>query len=504
MDSLHSPVICAILDSNDPPDELEAGFIRDLLSAAHMQRGHLDAEIGTTPFREDFISERDALDQRISYYEGALSTLRHIPAEILCIIFDLALLRVLERYPSRGQDLWAISHVCSRWRAILFSQPALWAAVSLNLDSSSKENSYRLEAQLQRSAQLPLQVSVSCGSLDEPSSRETLLLNMLVEHCLRWETFALSFQVEWPEWNLHLLRGRLPLLRELNLWRDLPSTTDWQTDVDSYDWDYFHNAPNLRDVSINEGSTSYTLWVELPLPQLLRYRGTGTWYESLDILASASNLVDCALGVHSINSPSGPRIPLPHLRRLAVGNSIFLQCITAPALEELHCAGPISRIVGFLKATPSCQLQTLFLHKCGAVWDPPDFAPLLRALPALAEIGVQFADRDHAHQLFSLLTILPADDAGDLPPLRSIAICLNQLRSGSDLDLLRGPLKNMIESRWRAGRLRTVMVATDLEHSSSWVGRLRGEGLKIALYPKTYNTLLTDMTSPHLQVQYVP
>ncbi|KAJ7464476.1 hypothetical protein FB451DRAFT_1561757 [Mycena latifolia] len=504
-----SAAICAILDSNDlVPDEIEAYSIRDLLSAARMHRARLDAETTAAPRRKDLFAERDAWDLQIAKYEGALSPLRRMPTEILSIVFDLALL--VERYPAHGQALWAISQTCARWHTIMLSQPALWAVVNLHLWGCLDNNPYRLETQLRRSGQLPLQIAVSCSDVSDPAPEEPRILSMLVEHCLRWETFALSFQLENDEWDLGLIQGRLPLLRELDISMDPPepgedaSYDDPYPVPEFYTLDYFRDAPNLRHVSINEGC-SYKLSAKLPLPQLLRYHGNNLWAQHLDTLRSASNLVDCALEVYGRPSFPAP-IPLPHLRRLAVKNSLFLRCIDAPALEELYCAGATDEIVRFLQVTPSCRLQKLFIHKCGR--DPSDFAAVLRAVPTLVEIGAQFIDRDYARDLCSVLTLPPASDIGELARLKSIAICFRHLRSGSaetDTAALASVFTNMIEFRWRAGGLHAVAVSLSPVFTSSWADSLREEGLKITLDKNTayMHTLLNDMTPPHLRIQYL-
>ncbi|KAJ6592318.1 hypothetical protein DFH09DRAFT_1273393 [Mycena vulgaris] len=506
-----TPAISAILDSNDPPSELEACSIRDLLTAGRQHEARLYKEIASASAasREHLVAQRVALTRQIAEYEGALSLLRQMPTEILSLVFNFSILMDPNRSPFDDHALWILSQVCARWRTIMLPQPALWAVIKLDLYQLSDGCIFRLENQLQRSGQLPLKIDFTCSHWDEPCLEETQLLNMLVEHCLRWETFTLSFAFEGDDWNLGSIQGQLPLLRELDIQMEPPDEEEHRGASRSggylsypigsdYSFDYFQLAPNLRHVSINGGS-NYNLKAKVPLPQLLRYRGNKIWGGHLATIHSARNLVDCALGLHSLTYPPPTRIPFPHLRRLAVRSSKFLDCLEAPALEELYCAGPTSPILHFLEAMPSSKLQKLFIHDCGSARLGPDFPSLLRAVPSLADLAVQFTDRDFARDLFSLLTIPPDGDAGELAHLESISICLQQLRYGSEPNPLQ-PFKEMVESRWRDGELQSVNLAASWL-TRTWVVSLREEGLKFMLDRKTY-TLLRDMVPLHLQLDY--
>ncbi|KAJ7763666.1 hypothetical protein DFH07DRAFT_1059309 [Mycena maculata] len=486
-----SAKISYILNSNDPPNELEARSIYDLMITGLIQRTVLDAQIDSAallPSQEALIKERDALDCQISEYQACLSIIRHIPTEILSLIFAFAV-DIPRDSSSHKQIIWTISHVCARWRTITLSQPALWAVVNIDLSGMGDRSRFRLGTQLRRSGKSPLNITFSCIPPGEPCE-EADLLNMLVDHCLRWNTFALSYYREGLHWNIQSIRGRLPVLRELAI------SEEQRNDIRPLD--YFQVAPQLRHASVLMGASLKT--VKLPFPQLLRYKGTDNWNGHIAVLRIASNLVDCALDVEYITKTPGPftRVWLPRLHRLAVTNSKFLDYLEAPGLQEFHFSGPTSAVVSFLQRMP-CKLQKIFFHDCHSSNPPPDFPPLLRAAPTITDMGVQFGDGVHARDLFSLLAVPAGGTDCEIPLVESLSICTRRLRYNADLDLT-DPFLDMVESRWRTGALRSVSVSSEWRRLLARMETLRDQGLKIT-HKETYRLLL-DMTPPHLRLEY--
>lgn len=490
--------ISTLLDSNEIPSESEARCIQGLLSTGRARRVRFHAELTatnhtvTSAFRDKLISELDALDRQLSKYKAALSPLRQLPTEIISLIFTYAI-RLPRGDPSRDLALWTIGQVCTRWRAVALSQPLLWTIVDLDLSGGPDKSRFRLETQLQRSREFPLRITLRCSVMDH-YRKEKKLINMLVEHCSRWETFEMSFPTERQAGFLNsTIPRRFPLLRELNF-RVYPTfDPSLRDDESSFVCEYFEDAPNLRTVVVD---CRFVETIKVPFPQLLRYRGTNTWGGHLSNLRSACNLVDCALNIKGVGNLPAMKISLLHLHRLAVTNSLFLDCLDAPALQELHCSGPTSHIVSFLQSVP-CKLQKLFLHECAGTWPPPDFGPLLRAVPMLAHLGIQFIDPFYSKELYSLL-ILPT--TAEMVHLKTISICLQRLRHAS-VDPT-GLFMDMLESRWRAGSLRSVDFCGYFpSRYASRMDRLRDEGLKVVLDNTTYKLLL-DMTPPHLQLHY--
>ncbi|KAJ7705180.1 hypothetical protein B0H16DRAFT_703918 [Mycena metata] len=379
--------------------------------------------------------------------------------------------------------LWKIGQVCSRWRAILWSRPSLWTVIDLDLSRWQDASCARLETQLQCSEQLPLRVTLSWGTKEDSQ-----LVNMLVEQCIRWEKLSINLSEEADDWLLHQVRGRLPLLRELEVSTCPTSPGDGYSYPEQEDYwcDYFEVAPKLQRADVSWDQAPLT--IKLPFQQLLQYRGA-----DLQDLKSAYNLTDCALERVTLALPP-PAISLPGLRRLSLSNSTYLDFIEAPVLQELYCIGPTLPITSFLQRHPNT-LRKLFIRDYGSVRLAPDFGPLLQAASTLAHLGVRFIDWDHARRLYSLLTLPPA--AVDM--LASITICAQRLKSGVETDF-DGLFMHMLESRRRAGILRSVNFSGYLtDKYASRMEGLRGNGVKITLYRKTDN-LLYDLTPAHLRL----
>ncbi|KAJ7656537.1 hypothetical protein DFH06DRAFT_991785, partial [Mycena polygramma] len=114
-----------ILDTNDPPAEFHLASIREFVSRGSARRTLLDTRIAPLKSElEKLQQERDALDVEIRKHEGALSPLRRLPTEILCLVFIFAM--PYNDLLSVKDGPWVLSAVCSRWRTILLSQPSFW------------------------------------------------------------------------------------------------------------------------------------------------------------------------------------------------------------------------------------------------------------------------------------------------------------------------------------------------------------------------------------------
>jgi len=275
-----------ILGTNDPPIESQIPFLRDFVSRGRARTTALNAKIAfLQSILDNLRQERDELDVEIGKHEGALSPLRRMPTEISSFIFTLTL-------PPYQQDAesapWTISAVCVRWRAIVISQPCFWTSIRYNSSHPKPTTSFRLETQLRRSRELPLNIKfITEDTLFIPLTARRL--DVLCQHAERWQRTSIS----GPEQLYRHLEGSIPhqlsFLRELtieleyNPWSDIPSL------------DMFNNAPLLQGAVVNQSWRTGPLAPVLPWSQLLRYNGSSTWDDHLYRFRSATNLVDCSL-----------------------------------------------------------------------------------------------------------------------------------------------------------------------------------------------------------------
>ncbi|KAF7352534.1 F-box domain-containing protein [Mycena venus] len=97
-----------------------------------------------------------------------------IPPEILAKILVLAL--------APDNPPWLLAHICSRWRAIIFSLPELWCSLKIPSGMAVIPSTISLvSAYLERSRQLPLKLTLNAALPQR-------LLDPLIGQLKRWET----------------------------------------------------------------------------------------------------------------------------------------------------------------------------------------------------------------------------------------------------------------------------------------------------------------------------
>ncbi|KAJ7656532.1 hypothetical protein DFH06DRAFT_1091449 [Mycena polygramma] len=496
-----SPISREILDTNDPPAEFHLPSIREFVSSGSSRRTLLDARIAPLKAElEKLQRERDALDVEIRKHEGALSPLRRLPTEIISAIFTLALppFASCSNLMNVQEGPWVLSAVCSRWRAVVLSQPCFWTSLSLDFmddppDSASLVGLVpTLEAHLERSQQSPLNITFRTFYDMDIEEREQRVLDLITLCCHRWETVELSGPwMLYTSPSLGSTRGDLPLLRSLSI------TVQELGDPGSV-LDVFQSCPQLQEVFFNPGryGGSEHILADLPSSQLRRYSASNSWANHVHILHSASNLVDCVLRAipSGMGNLAGYTIVLPHLLRLSVSTNTFLPYLDTPALQELYCceaddrqSSGLGSLHSFLRRLP--KLRQLFVADIPSALD---VSQLLQTAPTITNLCL-YLPMTFASDLFSILENSSQDDrTTSAPALCALSVCLGPLRNALDLGepLDQDLMMRAIESQWRDGSLRTFrMYAMRFTPSVSTLERmeaLRGQGMDIVHFQKSY------------------
>ncbi|KAJ7812045.1 hypothetical protein B0H14DRAFT_2858523 [Mycena olivaceomarginata] len=152
---------------------------------------------------------------------------------------------------------WVLSAVCSRWRTIALSQPSLWNGFVLNFtdDPYSLGSAGRIlplvEAHLERSQKLPLNITFSPFHEIECTETEQALLDLLAAHCDRWETVELCGSTLLYDTLIGSIYGHLPILRKLDIRVCSQFEEDDEQELDISD--LFAACPALQEVFINGG-----------------------------------------------------------------------------------------------------------------------------------------------------------------------------------------------------------------------------------------------------------
>ncbi|KAJ7918621.1 hypothetical protein B0H13DRAFT_2269015 [Mycena leptocephala] len=425
-----------ILETNDPPLESQIPFLRDFVARGRARMDVLNPKIALLQSAlDELLEERDKLDIEIREHKGGLSPLRRMPTEILSHIFSLVL-RPSESAP------WTVSAVCARWRTTVISQPSFWASIHYHHDHSRSigTNTFRLETQLCRSKELPLNVefSVLPEYLMRPNDLDAL--KIVCKHAGRWEMVSLSGPEALYLRLWRFLRDQLRLLRELTI-----EIMHDQVNSEAPSLNMFKDAPLLQRVIVNKQLWLYPVTMVLPWSQILRYGGTNTWDGHLHSLGVATNLVDCSLEICDESSVPQILILLPHLLRLSLSDPAFLECLDTPALVELYCnyAPPV---LPFLHRQ-QCKLRTLVMWKSSLRVDPTELTRIVDAIPTVATLGILFPlPAAFVHDFHSR-------PDGIAPALEHIHTVL--ARKPPDVQ---DHFLEVIEARRQSGRLKSVKV----------------------------------------------
>ncbi|KAJ7665661.1 hypothetical protein B0H17DRAFT_1090588 [Mycena rosella] len=402
-----------LLETNDPPVEVEIQTTREIIAHEENQIRLLDQNILHLQNLLALVKQqRDESKQKIRRHSCILSPIRKLPTEILCNIFSFTLLpddEMKERLSQESSNFgigvspWVLTHVCARWRNISLSFSSLWVTIILPLDtyydmgsedSDSEEPDSvayppnMLDAQLIRSGNAALSVVI-----DDPRP-PSHILNSLLTSSPRWE----SLQCPAFSGILPLLSGRVPLLRRVYI---DTSTGDTAHHTDGPVLD----APALRDISLRG-----IIPVVLPWAQLTRYEARGQWVDHLHVLRQTVNLLECHLWLLGMPSPPDEIVEVPSLRTLYLHNTrspVIPGNLVLPALKDLFI--DVSPPRGLPCLRDSRRLKRIAVMMASSI----DFiVQLFQQCPNITDICIPYLAEEHLVNLFRDLTgtqsVLPA------------------------------------------------------------------------------------------------
>ncbi|KAF8991281.1 hypothetical protein BDZ89DRAFT_1124204 [Hymenopellis radicata] len=237
--------------SNTPPLERERIEMRETLVRVRVLIE------GLSPKQ---VVQRAKLEAYAAKLASVIHPIRSVPPEILSEIFshlvanpDLTCQDVKDDHYVDSLDtkrgIWALTHVCSRWRKIVTNTSSWWTTVGLQFDiyRNSSASADILATYLERSKQRPLNVIVH--SRDEISNHPAM--EVLMKTCDRWRGgwFALpldtylAWQTPFPFEQLDKLRVCIQEPQELPLAAFAEDST--------VRCRAFGNAPILSDVAVD-------------------------------------------------------------------------------------------------------------------------------------------------------------------------------------------------------------------------------------------------------------
>ncbi|KAJ7906142.1 hypothetical protein B0H13DRAFT_2507134 [Mycena leptocephala] len=320
-----------LLNSNEPPEDPELGFIRSVVADADARLMRLDEDLAQLRDRvRQLEEERAALSSFHTRNNAILSPLRKLPPEVLGEIFSWTLPFKTTKMFRATDSPWVLTHISHRWRAVAVLDSSLWSLLRIHYSSATNPKlSYPLcmvKTQVARAKTLKIHFYGS-EALDPLPQIE--VFDYLAVHASRWEELALGLTSPLVP-LLASLRDRVPLLQRLWI--------EWcgETQAAAYSINCFQTTPSLMDASVN--NTHGVISVALPFHNLTRYHLETSWAAHQGILKLAHSLVEASISCHSHGDAPWPNpdeiIELRVLRRLFASHPQILGYLRTPCLEE--------------------------------------------------------------------------------------------------------------------------------------------------------------------------
>ncbi|KAJ7607869.1 hypothetical protein FB45DRAFT_947131 [Roridomyces roridus] len=426
----------SLIHSNEPPEPSEIPSIQSSASDIDISLASLDAEILRLQRLRSLQQDRSDLLDYQRTHKSILSPLRRMPAEILAGIFLSSLPTVtelLDRESFQTEDSpWVWTHICSRWRTVAISTPALWSLIAMDFVNYDYPLS-AVTAHVERSRMLKIYFYASVDADD--ISSQTEMFRYLIQHSLRWE-----------ELHIVLTQNLMPLLPSLH--HQMPSLRTLWVEWDSKEGeeamrmvDFFRTADSLARIGVSRRFRPVSFLP--PTQQLTHYYADASWDVHQEILRMSSSLVEAHIDLFPAppewTTLTGDAIELPHLRSYLkmplldqITLDLFLrQSDFLPALERfLADSSTTLRRLG-LRGMPNALLSSRIFQAC----------------PELTELAMIFKTTDvhrtyeTSNALFRLL--IPTPGSAILSRLSRVHVAFEGMFS-FDYDLF----AQLLESRW--------------------------------------------------------
>ncbi|KAK7471283.1 hypothetical protein VKT23_002691 [Stygiomarasmius scandens] len=173
--------------SREVPSAEQCLLISEYLAGAEQDLQEYNAEARRLQALVDAVTAKaNQLKRLMQMKQSLLAPVRKLPDELLALIFERCSFDLFEKKEP------SVMHVCSRWRNIALSFPALWSYIILNADPMMYHqipSLKALELHLERSKTCSLTIQVTMGQGIFNHSLQ--LLNILAFHSHRWKRFSL-------------------------------------------------------------------------------------------------------------------------------------------------------------------------------------------------------------------------------------------------------------------------------------------------------------------------
>ncbi|KAF9534644.1 hypothetical protein CPB83DRAFT_842668 [Crepidotus variabilis] len=369
--------------SYDPPSLEETLRARQSLEAAQRELQCL------RPHTELSLSRKLALDDFIASRKALLSPWRHMPVELLEIIFKETRRDVFDG----AQPPPVVAQICHRWRIVALNIPILWSDISLSVSkqSDASEAQYCIDYFLERSRGHPLRVFITTNQRWQirMSAFKTLLVT---SH--RWTHAILCFNNN-TSMGYGLLHRNVDKLNTLHL-RRLPGGDPFSVALHCT----FEHAPQLRHVTMR-GNWDEALF-SFPFTNLLSYHGAEiktSDFDPLNTLISAVDLDIIWSSSHAVAPVNGSQEPrqLLTVETLCVRfhgenryhHSTFFNSLRLPKIRKLTIIEPHTWLSASLVGRTISSSTSLTEFVCHANFNVSgSLSDLLHLTPNLEKLDI--------------------------------------------------------------------------------------------------------------------
>ncbi|KAJ7623501.1 hypothetical protein FB45DRAFT_925823 [Roridomyces roridus] len=407
-----------------------------------------------------------------------------LPPELVSTVFTFCLPDDEFIYPDPCAAPLVLLQICTRWRWIAITTPALWTSLYIDFDcfhNGRDDVDVLLCDWISRSGSLPLSIKIAddFAIFQHRLNKRQMkaVFGMVGKHSARWQDMCF---VLYPEHSAFLfpVSGDFPVLRKL--------IVECQPDAapgSVYPSRALDGAYMLRELRF------HTLrWPDLAMPwnsvELYCSDDIGV-SASLDVLRNGINLIKCSLSlVHEPPRSSAslpPRASLQELTLVECANDPtesllsmnLLRNLTLPSLKHLtlkfHDASgrpsvDVREFVSFVTRS-SIQLESLTL--CLVPGPVQTVILCLRCLPSLVTLRLQ----PHRSMTLFLAELAKTSDVGGvqfLPRLESLHLVKPARRRWND-HVASEIMLRMLSSRWdsRLGGSRTHLRTVHFNHAGA-------------------------------------
>ncbi|KAK0447553.1 hypothetical protein EV421DRAFT_147831 [Armillaria borealis] len=361
----HSPEFTRLMTTNEVPTHFQAGQLDASIQGLDPLIREIQAEIDLLHHAAASLESRMLRLSKIKHdYEGALSSVRRLPAEIVVEILDWTVERRTSRsYHISGFDVfnlsdgpWYLGQVCTAWRSTVERHcPHLWSRLTINVPPKLEDSGVGvtipifkrnmvalLERALERSGRSRLDFSfrhIKCiRMLAQFSEAETEVIskcfNLLLTHSMRWGSVELT--IPWPLLSrISDVHGRVNKLEDAYLKCQGPAKLDV---INAFEF-----APKLKTLHLidlhPEAIVLFPLGTIATFLDKRALSSTDRADTYLDIIVSGSNLCSFSYHHHSpIPESVGSQLPIVRntsIQSLSASLGNFLSSLDLPALTSM-------------------------------------------------------------------------------------------------------------------------------------------------------------------------